>query len=236
MRTFDDLTNYELEQLFDFLGLDSSLGNEIRFEFEEFGNWYALDNVLDPEGKVFLFFKNGAIQCLEKESKKDITYQINISEIYNYLSQKGINLLNTDKLKFISDLEITEIVGLIGLLESKIKEAETVISLNEKRLNNVYVSYLKADIDITRKTKEKLMKAGKALGHNIHIETQGTIGTEDELTKKDIENADVVIIAADIKVGGKERFAGKKIVEVPTSIVIKSPKGLLNKIQAELGL
>ena len=51
---------------------------------------------------------------------------------------------------------------------------------------------------------------------------------------KDIENADVVIIAADIKVGGKERFKGKKVVEVPTHIAIKSPKALLNKIEAEL--
>ena len=67
------------------------------------------------------------------------------------------------------------------------------------------------------------------------IETQGTIGTEDELTANDIEAADVVIIAADIKVGGKDRFKGKKIVEVPTHIAIKSPKALINKIQEELG-
>lgn len=37
--------------------------------------------------------------------------------------------------------------------------------------------------------KEKLMSAAKELGHEAHIETQGTIGTEDELTAKDIENA-----------------------------------------------
>jgi PTS system fructose-specific IIB component len=74
------------------------------------------------------------------------------------------------------------------------------------------------------------------LGHEIHVETQGTIGTEDELKAEDIKAADVVIIAADIKVGGKERFVGKKIVEVPTHIVIKSPKALLNKIQNDLGL
>ena len=30
--------------------------------------------------------------------------------------------------------------------------------------------------------KEKLIRAAKALNHEIHIETQGTIGTEDELT------------------------------------------------------
>ena len=83
---------------------------------------------------------------------------------------------------------------------------------------------------------EKLVQAAKELGHEAHIETQGTIGTEDELTAQEIKDADVVIIAADIKVSGRERFKGKKIVEVPTHIAIKSPKALLDKIKAELGL
>ena len=82
--------------------------------------------------------------------------------------------------------------------------------------------------------KEKLEAAAKELGHEVHIETQGTIGTEDELKKADIEAADVVIIAADIKVGGKERFKGNRVVEVPTHIAIKSPKALINKIEQEL--
>ena len=82
--------------------------------------------------------------------------------------------------------------------------------------------------------KEKLVTAAKELGHEVHIETQGTIGTEDELTVADISAADVVIIAADIKVGGKDRFKGKRIVEVPTHIAIKSPKALINKIQEEI--
>ncbi|MBO1304817.1 PTS fructose transporter subunit IIB [Enterococcus sp. 669A] len=82
--------------------------------------------------------------------------------------------------------------------------------------------------------KKKLETAAKSLGHEIHIETQGTIGTEDELTAKDIKEADVVIIAADIKIGGKDRFKGKKVVEIPTSMVIKAPKGLINKIEEEV--
>lgn len=84
--------------------------------------------------------------------------------------------------------------------------------------------------------KEKLVNAGTQLGHQIHIETQGTIGTEDELTAKEIAEADVVVIAADIKVSGKERFQGKHVVEVPTHIAIKSPKQLITKIQTDLGL
>lgn len=82
--------------------------------------------------------------------------------------------------------------------------------------------------------KEKLVKGAESLGHTIHIETQGTIGTEDELTAADIKDADVVIIAADIKISGKERFKGKRIVEIPTSMVIKAPKAIINKIEEEL--
>ncbi len=82
--------------------------------------------------------------------------------------------------------------------------------------------------------KQKLEKAAKALGHEVHIETQGTIGTEDELSKEEIKQADVVIIAADIKIGGKERFEGKKVIEIPTNMVIKVPKGLITKIEEEL--
>lgn len=34
----------------------------------------------------------------------------------------------------------------------------------------------------TYMAKEKLVKAAESLGHEIHVETQGTIGTEDPLT------------------------------------------------------
>ena len=76
--------------------------------------------------------------------------------------------------------------------------------------------------------KEKLLKAAKDLGHEIHIETQGTIGTED------VKEADVVILAVDIAITGTERFDGKKVVKVPTSIVVKAPKQLIQKIESEL--
>ena len=65
--------------------------------------------------------------------------------------------------------------------------------------------------------KEKLIRAAEALGHEIHVETQGTIGTEDELKPEQIQEADVVILAVDIAITGTERFEGKKQVKVPTS-------------------
>ena len=42
----------------------------------------------------------------------------------------------------------------------------------------------------TYMAKEKLVKAAQALGHEIHVETQGTIGVEDELTPEQIAEAD----------------------------------------------
>lgn len=93
-----------------------------------------------------------------------------------------------------------------------------------------------AGIAHTYIAKEKLVLAAKERGHHVKIETQGTIGVEDELTKDDIRRADVVIIAADIGIKGRERFEGKKVVNVPTEMVIKSPKSMLEKIEQKLGI
>jgi PTS system fructose-specific IIB component len=101
-------------------------------------------------------------------------------------------------------------------------------------MNIVGVTACTAGIAHTYIAKEKIMKAAKELGHNARIETQGTIGVEDELTAVEIQNADVVIIASDINISGKERFKGKKVVEVPTATVVKSPKTLIQKIEEKL--
>lgn len=91
-----------------------------------------------------------------------------------------------------------------------------------------------AGIAHTYLCKEKLLRAAQQLGHTCRIETQGSIGIEDALTAKEIADADVVLIAADINIAGRERFAGKKIVEVPMRTVVKSPKALLQKIEEKL--
>lgn len=95
----------------------------------------------------------------------------------------------------------------------------------------VGVAACTAGIAHTYIAKEKLVKAAKNRGHDIHIETQGTIGTEDALTDEEIKNADCAIIAADIKIVGKDRFKDLKMIEVPTEIVIKSPNKLIEKVE-----
>lgn len=101
-------------------------------------------------------------------------------------------------------------------------------------MNIVGITACTAGIAHTYIAKEKLVNAAQDLGHQIKIETQGSIGVEDELTAKDISQADIVIIAADIGVGGMERFKGKAVVEIPISTVVKSPKQLIQKIAEKI--
>ncbi len=82
--------------------------------------------------------------------------------------------------------------------------------------------------------KEKLIRAAESMGHIIKVETQGTIGTEDELTAQEIEEADIVILAIDIAITGTERFEGKPTVKVPTNVCVKAPKQLIAKIEEDL--
>ena len=79
---------------------------------------------------------------------------------------------------------------------------------------------------------EQLEKTAKALGHQIRVETQGSMGIENELSSKEIGEADVAIFAIDIAVERADRFKGKKIVQVGVSEAIKNPKAVLAKAEA----
>ncbi|MDQ0359943.1 PTS fructose transporter subunit IIC [Breznakia pachnodae] len=75
---------------------------------------------------------------------------------------------------------------------------------------------------------EGLEMAAKELGYNIKVETQGSIGAENQLTAEDIAAADAVVIAASTTVK-KERFVGKKLLEVDVNDAIEDGKGLLKR-------
>lgn len=79
---------------------------------------------------------------------------------------------------------------------------------------------------------EQLEKTAKVLGHQIRVETQGAMGIENKLSSKDISEAEVAIFAVDIEVEKRERFAGKKTVQVGVAEAIKNPKGVFAKAGA----
>ncbi|WP_097006319.1 MULTISPECIES: PTS fructose transporter subunit IIB [Lacrimispora] len=91
-----------------------------------------------------------------------------------------------------------------------------------------------AGIAHTYIAREKLENAAKEMGDFIKVETQGSIGVENELKPEEIREADIILIAADIRVN-KDRFMGKAVVEIPISMIMKSPKGVISKIHQKLG-
>ena len=75
---------------------------------------------------------------------------------------------------------------------------------------------------------EKLQMAASEAGHEIKVETQGSIGAENVLTAADIAAADAVIIAADKNVE-LDRFAGKKVLTVGVADGVHKPAELLDR-------
>ncbi|MFG2895168.1 fructose-specific PTS transporter subunit EIIC [Streptomyces sp. NPDC048248] len=78
---------------------------------------------------------------------------------------------------------------------------------------------------------EKLTQAAAALGHEIKVETQGSIGAENLLSDNDVKDADGIIIAADKDVD-RTRFAGKKVLAVGVAEGIRHPEQLIERVQS----
>lgn len=74
---------------------------------------------------------------------------------------------------------------------------------------------------------EQIEVTAKRAGHEVLVETQGSMGIENELSAQAIAEADVVIFAVDIEVEKKERFNGKKIIQASVSEAIRKPEALL---------
>ena len=79
---------------------------------------------------------------------------------------------------------------------------------------------------------ERLEKAARRLGHTIKVETQGAMGIENQLSADEIARAELVIFAAGIAVRERERFFGKRIVEVSVQDAIKDPERVLGAVGA----
>lgn len=73
---------------------------------------------------------------------------------------------------------------------------------------------------------EALEQAGKAAGHDVQVETQGSAGSV-PLDPAVIAAADGVIFAADLEVKDKERFAGKPTVDVGVKKAVHDATGVL---------
>ncbi|EIX4881322.1 PTS fructose transporter subunit IIBC [Vibrio vulnificus] len=79
---------------------------------------------------------------------------------------------------------------------------------------------------------EALEEEGKRRGHQIKVETRGSVGAKNQLTQQEIADADLVIIAADIEVP-LDRFNGKLMYRTKTGPALKKTGEEMDKAFAQ---
>ncbi|HWR30934.1 MAG TPA: PTS sugar transporter subunit IIC, partial [Negativicutes bacterium] len=71
-----------------------------------------------------------------------------------------------------------------------------------------------------------LEKAGKAMGLEVKVETQGATGIENEITAADLARADAAIIASDVAIKKNARFDPIPTLNVGVSEAVKNAKAV----------
>ncbi|WP_043342059.1 PTS fructose transporter subunit IIC [Belnapia moabensis] len=102
----------------------------------------------------------------------------------------------------------------------------------EKARRIVAITSCPTGIAHTFMAAEGLEGAAKALGHNIRVETQGSVGAQNALTPAEIAEADLVLIAADTQVD-LSRFGGKRVFLSGTKAAINDGPALVRRAFAE---
>ena len=135
----------------------------------------------------------------------------------------------TSKLKAAETPE--EFLSIIEAKEAE-KEAEAAPAAAEAPADEKFILAVTAcptGIAHTYMAAENLEKAGKEMGINIKVETNGSGGVKNALTADDIKNCDGVIIAADKSVE-TARFDGIPVLSTKVADGIHKPKELIEKV------
>lgn len=147
------------------------------------------------------------------------------------LSRLSVLLMNE---KFNTDLKSAttkeEFLEIINRNENAKFGNEKEDSMSEKGTMKriVAVTACPTGIAHTYMAAESLENKAKDMGIQIKVETDGSGGVKNALSKEDIKNADCVIIAADKNVE-MARFNGKKVIKVKVSDGIHKAEALLNQ-------
>ncbi len=131
----------------------------------------------------------------------------------------------------ISAKSVDEFLNLIDSKENERQEAENKKEEEAKANNTGYrvlaVTACPTGIAHTFMAAESLENKAKDMGISIKVETNGSGGAKNVLTKEEIENADCIIVAADKKVE-MARFEGKKVIQTKVANGIHKAESLIN--------
>ncbi len=128
-------------------------------------------------------------------------------------------------------LETKDEEELLRLFDEKENEKEEEVEVAKPEGNEPYVLAVTAcptGIAHTYMAADSLKAKAEELGIAIKVETNGSTGIKNGLTKEDIERATAIIVAADKQVE-MNRFAGKHVIQVPVADGIRKTETLLNR-------
>lgn len=203
------------------------------------GSEVAVPHIRIPEMKtsVLLFAKVKPMNW-DSIDNKDIKYVFFIAlndqdnvhiEILSELSR---NLMNDDFLMMLDSIEsFGEIINLFNT--SSLKEVE--VQEVDGDYDLVGVTACPTGIAHTYMAAEQLKKKALEMGLKIKIETQGTEGPRNILTKEEIKNAKGILLAIDRAIDLDRFFAHDNVIETTTRKVIKNPELEINNILEKKG-
>lgn len=128
---------------------------------------------------------------------------------FELLTQLTGKLADPEFIKEFKKMNLKQTVDFINTF--KLPKRKSIVSKKSKKI--VGVTTCPVGIAHTFMSAEAIEKAAEKAGFQVKIEKQAAIGTKDELTAKEIQEADFVIIGAGKEIEGRERFVGKKGLE-----------------------
>jgi fructose-specific phosphotransferase system IIB component len=88
----------------------------------------------------------------------------------------------------------------------------------------------------TYMAQEALERECKKRGYDYKVETQGSLGIENELEQDEIDAADMIILCVSISIENEERFEDKKVFYGDVDECISYPGKILDKALEFYGL
>lgn len=122
----------------------------------------------------------------------------------------------------------SDVIRAIEEKEAAEEKPEVVKSTNEDAPFILAVTACPTGIAHTYMAADSLKQKAEEMGVDIKVETNGSTGVKNELTRADIDRATAIIVAAD-KAVEMDRFAGKRVIEVPVAQGIRKPEELINR-------
>ncbi|MQR96082.1 PTS fructose transporter subunit IIABC [Fictibacillus phosphorivorans] len=121
-----------------------------------------------------------------------------------------------------------EILDAINTKEKEMEKEENPTSSASSKQKILAVTACPTGIAHTYMAADALKAKAKEMDVNLKVETNGSSGIKNALTKEDIEEAHAIIVAADKQVE-MERFNGKHVIQVPVAQGIRKPQQLIQQ-------